>query len=179
MSIEHPCDQCGKPAICHSVEIVKGQKIVRHYCEFHAQQAGLLVPGITTPINEMLTHFVKMHSSGAAAPGEKADSCPPSPPCPPCPGCGLTMAQFRESSLLGCPQCYEAFGQPLASLIERNQDGATHHIGKMPHRAGDSAQRQQMLFRMRKKLNDAVIQENYEQAARLRDELRRMEEPQP
>lgn len=174
MSTPHTCDHCDQPAICHSVEIVSGQKIVHHYCQFHAQQAGLLVPGLNTPINEMLTHFVKIHSSQPTANAKTGEE-----PANACPGCGLTMNQFRESSLLGCPQCYQAFLDQLAPLIERHQEGGTHHIGKMPRRAGSDAQRQQQLFRLRKKLNDAVTQENYEQAAELRDELRRLEEPAP
>jgi protein arginine kinase activator len=63
----------------------------------------------------------------------------------------------------------------LSTLLERAHEGATHHIGKVPRRAGAGEQRQALLMRMRKQLNDAVIDEDYERAARLRDDIRRFE----
>jgi protein arginine kinase activator len=69
-----------------------------------------------------------------------------------------------------------AFEAALAPLLERAQEGATHHVGKAPRRAGTGEQRQQLLTRMRKRLAEAVESEDYELAARLRDDLRRFEE---
>ena len=85
-------------------------------------------------------------------------------------------AQFREQSLLGCADCYKAFETPLAPLLERAHESGTHHVGKMPRRAGSGEQRQALLTRMRKRLAEAVAGEDYELAARLRDEIRRYEE---
>ena len=124
---------------------------------------------VHTPINELLTNFVKLHSeggSGSAATAESEQVCD---------SCGLSFAQFREKSLLGCPQCYEAFESSLAPLLERAHEGGTHHVGKVPHRAGTGEQRQAQLMRMRKQLDEAVADEDYELAARLRDDIRRLE----
>jgi protein arginine kinase activator len=155
------------------VEIIKGQKIEKHLCDEHAVAEGLSVvksiQSIQTPISEMLTNLVKMHSGGS--PGETPDMK--------CSNCGLTFAEFRDSSLLGCPQCpqcYPAFEAQLAPLLERAHEGATHHIGKTPNRAGAGEQKQQQLLRLRKRLSDAVTAEEYERAAKLRDEIRKMEE---
>ncbi len=162
--MKHKCDQCDQPATYHSVKIVKGQKIEEHLCEAHAAQAGLVPKEAQAPINELLTKFVQLHSGMAGAQQELA-----------CDNCGMTFNEFREHSLLGCPECYRAFEAQLAPLLERAHEGATHHIGKVPRRAGADEHRQQRLLRMRKQLADAVAAEDYEQAARLRDEIRACE----
>jgi len=166
--VKRKCDHCDKPATHHSVEIIKGQKIEKHLCDGHAAQEGLTVKAAHTPINELLTNFVKLHSGAAVT----------SPTEVRCDHCGLSFAEFREHSLMGCPQCYTAFKTPLAPLLERAHEGATHHIGKSPHRMSGSGGelRQQQLLVLRKRLGDAVTNEDYELAARLRDEVRKFEE---
>lgn len=163
--MKRKCDKCEKPATHHSVEIVKGQKVEKHLCDEHAEEEGMAIKAVHTPINELLTNFVKLHS-GAAAVGQQ----------PTCGQCGLSYGQFRENSLLGCPECYAAFEAQLGPLLERAHEGASHHIGKVPQRCGAGEQRQQELLRMRKQLADAVAGEDYEGAARLRDRIRAIEE---
>ena len=158
---------CDRPATHHSVEIVKGKKIEKHLCDVHAAEEGMAVKSAHTPINELLTNFIKVHSGGEQAESTKQLVCE---------NCGLSFAEFREKSLLGCPDCYKSFERPLTPLLERAHDGGTHHVGKVPRRAGAGEQRQMQLTQMRKRLEDAVASEDYEQAAQLRDEIARMEE---
>lgn len=165
--MKRKCDQCSRPATHHSVEIIKGQKIEKHLCDLHAAEEGLAIKSIHAPINELLTNFVKLHS-GAVPDAAATDLV--------CPECDLTFTQFREASLLGCPHCYKAFESALSPLLERAHDGGTHHVGKVPRRAGSGEQRQLLLGRMRKRLDEAVAAEDYELAARLRDDIRRCEE---
>lgn len=162
--LKRKCDQCDSLATHHSVEIVKGQKIEKHLCDKHAGEAGLTIKAVSTPINELLTNFVKLHS-GVAPSSEST-----------CPHCGITFTQFREHSLLGCPDCYESFETTLLPLLERAHEGGTQHMGKVPARAGAGQQRQVQLRQMRKQLAGAVETENYELAARLRDEIQRFED---
>lgn len=164
VSVKHKCDKCDRPATNHAVEIRKGEKVLIHLCDQHAVEAGIAVKSGHVPVQELLTNFVKIHSG---APQTREQTCAT---------CGTTFAQFREHSLLGCPQCYTAFEAQLGPLLERAHEGATHHIGKVPSRAGLGEQRQAAMLRMRKNLADAVAAEDYEQAARIRDELRQLEE---
>lgn len=165
--MKRKCDKCDRSATHHSVEIVKGQKIEKHLCDLHATDEGMAAKSVHTPINELLTNFVKLHSGESQARSESQLTCE---------GCGLTFAQFRESSMLGCPQCYQQFETPLSPLLERAHEGGTHHVGKVPHRAGTGEQRQAQLMRMRKQLDAAVAEEDYELAARLRDDIDRLEQ---
>ncbi|MEM7627530.1 MAG: UvrB/UvrC motif-containing protein [Planctomycetota bacterium] len=150
------------------MEIVNGEKIEKHLCDLHAAEEGLGIKASHQPINELLTNFVKLHSGGESpAASSKTLTCEI---------CGLTFAEFRESSLLGCPSCYQSFEQPLGPLLERAHEGGTHHIGKVPRRAGVGEQRQMALQRLRRQLDDAVLAEDYELAARLRDDVKQIEQ---
>ena len=164
--MKYKCDLCDRPATHHSIEIVDGKKIEKHLCDLHAAEQGLAVKSAQTPINELLTNFVKLQTTDKS--DETQDMA--------CDNCGLTFTKFREKSLLGCPQCYDSFERALIPLLERAQEGASQHIGKAPRHAGTSDQRQILLTRMRKRLDDAVTSEDYELAARLRDEIDRLQE---
>jgi protein arginine kinase activator len=151
------CDLCERPAVVHEVTVRNGVKEEVHLCEQHAVEAGVSLPG-HAPM-QMLTLLSQPARTRAPA-GRK------------CPGCGLTFARFRQAGTLGCPQCYEAFHEQLAPLIERAQNQATHHRGKTPRRAGKSIDRQLQVQHLVKQLDEAVASEQYERAAQLRDRLR-------
>jgi protein arginine kinase activator len=163
------------------VEISKaGEKVPISLCDIHAAEEGIAIKSAHTPINELLTKFVKLHA------GEEVIGTLGSPGSPGSPGssstadltcdnCGTTFAQFRESSLLGCPSCYKSFEALLGPLLERAHEGGTHHIGKVPRRSGVGEQRQMALQRLRRQLDDAVTAEDYLLAARLRDDIRTMD----
>lgn len=161
------CDQCDRKATHHSVEIVDGEKIQKHLCDLHAAEQGLSVKASHLPINELLTNYIKQKA------GDEPDR--PKTRGLSCEVCGTTFAHFRESSLLGCPHCYQAFERPLGALLERAHEGGTHHVGKAPRRTGANEERQTVLTRMRTRLDDAVATEDYELAARLRDEIQQYE----
>lgn len=161
------CDKCPQPATHHSVEILKGQKIEKHLCDLHAAEEGLAIKAVHTPINELLTNFVKLHSGAPVAVAEAT-----------CPNCSLTFTKFRSSSLMGCPQCYDAFVEPLTPMLETAHDGGNHHIGKIPNDTGsnENEQHQLQILSMRKRLAEAVESEDYELAATLRDQISQIEE---
>ena len=158
------CDNCSKPATVHLTEIKNGKKLEKHLCEHCAAQSeGLPVKG-HTPINELLTNFVMAHSGlqkelGAA-----------------CEQCGITWAEFRQSGLLGCAHDYDQFEKDLEPLLQRAHEGATHHKGKVPTRAGatDVPRKKKTVDvkKLKKDLAAAVDAEDYERAAQLRDAIK-------
>lgn len=154
------CDHCDNPAVVHEVIVKNGVKTEIHLCQDHAQEAGVAMPA-NQPINQLLTQFVISQTGRAKAKARKA-----------CPTCGISFGQFRQAGTLGCPDCYESFAEQLTPLIERAQNGATHHRGKTPRRAGASVDRQLLIQQLVKELDQAVAAEQYERAAQLRDRLR-------
>lgn len=89
-----------------------------------------------------------------------------------CPTCGMTESQLRQTGRVGCPDCYQTFADILNPYVRRVH-GATQHIGTAPETAQQS--KQNPVAALRTQLKDAIEREEYEQAARLRDEIRRME----
>jgi protein arginine kinase activator len=161
------CDNCNKQATVHLTEIKNGKKLEKHLCEQCAAQNENLPVKSHTPINELLTNFVMAHSGlqkeiGAA-----------------CENCGITWTEFRQSGLLGCEHDYTLFERDLTPLIQRAHEGATHHVGKVPTRRGGAggvpAKRAIDLAKLRKELAKAVEVEDYERAAKLRDQIKQAE----
>jgi protein arginine kinase activator len=169
------CDQCDKPAVVHEVTVKNGVKREVHLCHDHALEAGVSMP-THQPINQLLTQFVI--SQGTKGKG-KAKPQTQTRRRKRCPSCGMTFGQFRQSGTLGCADCYETFDQQLGALIERAQNGATHHRGKTPARAGGSVDRQRLVQQLVKELDQAVAAEQYERAAQLRDHLRNLDPERP
>ena len=48
-----------------------------------------------------------------------------------CRTCGTKLSSFYKSSMLGCPNCYKAFGQEIIGALNSIQ-GGTFHVGKTP-----------------------------------------------
>jgi protein arginine kinase activator len=92
-----------------------------------------------------------------------------------CPLCGMKFAEFRNSGRLGCPNDYQEFREELTPLLE-NIHGETKHCGKAPRRLPQNKQTQSELIQLRNRLKQAVTKEDYEEAARLRDRIKTLEE---
>lgn len=156
------CDKCDKQATIHMTDIVDGVKSEVHFCEECAATAGLAVKA-TMPLSELLEEFVLQKSSGP----EHVELT--------CESCGMTFSEFRKDGLLGCPNDYDAFCKPMEEILERAHEGATHHAGKVPPRASQQQKTQTAILRLRTSLRQAVAMEDYEQAARLRDQIKQLE----
>jgi protein arginine kinase activator len=156
------CDKCEKPATVHLTEIIDGQKIEKHLCEDCAASEGITVK-TDVPISQLLEEFI-LQSSG----GSKKDELK-------CDVCGITFSEFGNDALFGCPADYDAFEEPLTPLLERAHEGETQHVGKVPRGASTDQQRQHEVLRLRSELKAAIEEENYEQAAELRDRIKELE----
>jgi protein arginine kinase activator len=93
---------------------------------------------------------------------------------PSCPLCGITRAEYRKASRLGCPACYEAFAKELEGAI-LDLHRASQHTGKAPERGKVARQVQQLQL----ELAEAVKGQHYEEAIALRDRIRRLGGAEP
>jgi len=157
------CERCQeKRATVHITDTVP-EKRERHLCDECAEKEGVIVKQSHQTTNEILQQFIKMKTGMAA--GDDLS----------CPRCGITFREFQLKGLLGCAHDYTAFHKVLMPLVERAHEGATHHVGKVPSTAGETARRQGGLVRLRRELQEAIDQENYELAARVRDQIQALE----
>ena len=91
-----------------------------------------------------------------------------------CPVCGYTQADFKKTGRLGCSTCYATFGEGLGTLLKAMHKG-TEHVGKLPQRAFRAMELNDKMRALTENLEKAVAEENYETAASLRDEIKKLE----
>lgn len=92
-----------------------------------------------------------------------------------CPKCSCTIDEFRKSSKLGCDTCYEVFKPYIGQIIKRVQSGYTH-VGKTPIRLNAAEMIGVRIEELEQQLKLALMQEDYHEAARLRDKLLKYKE---
>lgn len=164
------CQACQKrPATVHLTQIINGEKTVQHLCEECAREKGEFnfdFPPFS--IQNLLSGLLNLDAQADNQPVEFAARKLQ------CENCGLTYAQFGQIGRFGCSQCYTAFGERLQPLMRRIH-GAAQHVGKIPKRAGATVKLRRNLEELRKKLQILVAQEEFEQAAVLRDQIRELE----
>jgi protein arginine kinase activator len=88
-----------------------------------------------------------------------------------CPRCGFSQADFKKSGRLGCPECYQVFAEGLAGLLKTMHKG-TRHTGKTPEVLRQSRDHAERVKSLNKKLAKAIELEDFESAAKVRDELK-------
>lgn len=89
-----------------------------------------------------------------------------------CPSCGLTYDDFRKKARLGCGKCYLTFRQQLIPLLKKVH-GSLHYNGKRPLDSVPKVPKENKAEELQKRLDRAVQLEEFEEAARLRDELKK------
>jgi protein arginine kinase activator len=91
-----------------------------------------------------------------------------------CSRCNMTFDKFKTGGRLGCDVCYQSFAKEVEVLL-KNVQGSTRHEGKYPRRMGAGILSKRQVSELRSQLKSAIEIENFEEAARLRDEIRALE----
>ncbi|RKZ31863.1 hypothetical protein DRQ36_00530 [bacterium] len=151
--MEKKCQACKKnPAEVRCVIMVDGERVVRYLCVECARTAGF---------KEQSRMSRKKTRKLLELGFEKAN--------PVCPECRLGFSQFLKTGLLGCPVCYSAFDKQLADIL-KGLHSTSFHRGR-----GPGKEREFDIAQLKWKLFGAVEAEDFEKAAELRDEIRRIE----
>ena len=162
------CDNCGKnPATVHLTEIVDEQMTELHLCEECARQKSAQMEqqfGLSDLLAGM-ADFNKPPSSSKEV-GESVDLK--------CPSCGLTYTDFKKIGRLGCGECYTAFKKYLGPLLRRIH-GSGQHFGKSPLKLTKTLKKKIDLQDLRNRLQKAIATEAFEEAAKLRDQIKEAE----
>ena len=173
------CEKCGKnEATMYYKETVNGVTRELHLCPSCAQKEHL--GGAFENAFSTTGHFWSdpFHSFLGGGFGSLWSDMLGTPSAAPlgterkCPTCGLTERELRQTGRVGCPDCYSNFADLLDPYMLKLH-GATRHIGAAP--AAPEQPKADPVEALRAQLKEAIEKEEYEQAARLRDEIRRME----
>ncbi|MEI6972486.1 MAG: UvrB/UvrC motif-containing protein [bacterium] len=153
------CEACGEyEANVHLTHVVNGTSREINLCEGCAAKHGINVNGAMS-LTDILVGL------GALEEVEDAGSVKA------CPSCHLTLGELRKGARMGCASCYEVFGAELKPMLADMQKG-TKHAGKVPVAEVPVAARDVRLEAMQRELEEAVSKEDFETAARIRDEIR-------
>jgi protein-arginine kinase activator protein McsA len=93
----------------------------------------------------------------------------------PCPRCGHTIGDLQAKGRFGCPQCYKHFDDTIVDIVDIAQKGARKHIGKSPKNFVNSQDAGEKLRILKLRLASAIEHEQFEDAAKLRDQLKALE----
>ena len=158
------CSVCKeKPATVHLTQIV-GEKMQKlDLCEECAKTKG-----VNDPTSFSLADADVLFGLGASQEIDQSTGTETK-----CPRCGFTQVDFKKSGRLGCPECYKTFADGLSSLLKTMHKG-TRHAGKVPEALRESREQSDRLKLLQKKLAKAIDDENFEQAASLRDEIKQI-----
>jgi len=159
------CDVCGKnPATVHLTEILNEQMTELHLCEECAQAKSMA----------MEQQFGLSDLLAGMADSEKPEKETESLKNLKCPNCGLNYTDFKKIGRLGCSECYNTFGRYLGPLLKRIH-GSNQHTGKSPLKSGKASKQELDMQILRSQLQKAIQAEAFEEAARLRDQIREAE----
>ncbi len=177
------CERCGKEeATVPVIKIVGGEFTVMHLCSKCAEEITgemkkeieSLFPSFPDLLSKMFSDFPSFHSEFFAPFEEKAVR-PPEVEEIKCPKCGLSYSDFKKTFQLGCSQCYETFREQLEPMLRRIH-GSIIHKGKVPSKVPIKVETPKDKIRdLKAKIAETIKKEEYEEAARLRDEIRTLE----
>ncbi len=170
------CERCKqREATVHLTEIIRNEKTEVHLCDHCARDMGLSSHGggFSLTVSDMMSFLDAKEMT------DMVDSNT-------CATCGWTLIDYKRTGKLGCADCYSFFKESLTPILA-GYHGSTYHIGKMPLKYIEHRKSKGMIDVVRSKnvatlslhdlekmLEIAVQNENYEEAAKLRDEIKRL-----
>ncbi len=161
------CNICNKnKATVHLTEIIDDQMKELHLCEECARHKSAAMES-QFGLSDLLAG---MAQSGKPSTDKEVTLAR-------CPNCGLTFADFKKIGRLGCGDCYSAFRKYLVPLLKRIH-GSSQHLGKSPQKVTRVMKKKIDIHDLRIKLQRAVEQEAFEEAAKLRDAIKELEKKQ-
>ncbi len=160
------CEHCGEnDAVITLTQVVHGEQRQLRLCEKCAAERGVET-SVGSPQHHALSQFlVAVQKQSALVPLDQSR----------CSFCSASLRDFRMVGRLGCARCYSAFEPSLRDLLRRVH-GHSRHVGKQ-YEAPEPSQHVAVsrLEELRERLRRAVESEQFELAARLRDQLRVLE----
>jgi protein arginine kinase activator len=157
------CDICKKNvATVHLTQLIEGKTKKVDLCEACSKEKG-----VDDPTGFSLADLLLgLGAAQEVAQGSLGTQLT-------CPRCGFSQGDFKKSGRLGCATCYSVFSPGLEGPIKTMHRG-TRHIGKVPQAFRRSHDMAEQLKGLQRKLDKAVHEENFEQAAVLRDEIKQL-----
>lgn len=161
------CDQCGERSASVIVkQQQQGQVIERNLCHICAAEnhnINIAFEQDPLAIHQLLSNWF---------PNAQASINPVRKEVATCPSCGFTFSKFLRVGKFGCASCYDAFSPQLNEIFKRFHNGNIEHTGKIPASYGTTLKIKKEIEELRKQMQISIQGEHFEEAARLRDEVK-------
>ena len=160
------CERCQKAeATVHLTQMLKGQIKKLNLCLPCAKEVGI---DLNSPISvsDVLMGLGVQPSEDSLESTDFDLSCN---------RCHMTRTKFKKHGRLGCPECYNTFMGELGALTKAMHHSG-QHVGKIPVCQGRHARLTARIAALQKEIEIAVSKEEYEKAAKLRDEIHALKE---
>ncbi|WP_067842566.1 UvrB/UvrC motif-containing protein [Amphibacillus sediminis] len=168
------CENCHqRPATLHLTNYINGEKTEIHVCQHCAIEKGYIEGDDETyTIHDLLSGLFNFNTPMAKKPEPQTSSQQELT----CPHCNMSYLQFAKTGKFGCSHCYQTFKDHLNPLFRRIHSGNTEHIGKIPKRQYVHLQKKRQIQDYREQLKQLIAQEAFEEAAKLRDKIKALEQ---
>ena len=157
------CDKCGNPSVYHSTLIVNGVSQKTNLCRDCAIKEGVF--------NQGNSLFDDMFNSFADVLGfEQVENIV-------CPVCKTSLREFKSTGKLGCPNCYEMFREEISSALKRIAPFETHKQDtiKVKQVKSEKLSKEDKIKQLREEMRVAVSEERYEDAAKIKKQITKLE----
>ena len=158
------CDKCGAPSVYRSTLIVNGVSKTSNLCRDCAIKEGVFSTQKQSLFDEMFNSFADMLSF------EQVENLV-------CPVCKTSLRDFKATGKLGCPNCYEIFKEEISNIIKRIAPFETHKqetIKTMKTKMQKPSKEEQIKM-LREEMKQAVSEERYEDAAKIKKQITKLE----
>ncbi|MBO5278173.1 MAG: UvrB/UvrC motif-containing protein [Lachnospiraceae bacterium] len=169
------CEKClEREATIIYTEIINGVKTEHSLCSECAKDMDF---GDELPFAELLSGILGAY----AVENEKREDTMEQVVCP---TCRMSYRDFIRQGVFGCEDCYNVFEPLIEGNIKKIQ-GNSIHTGKKPrYNSGLNMDKRETVQEgaadqitiLKERLKEALEEEDYEEAARLRDEIRALKE---
>ena len=176
------CDNCGKrTANVRYTQIINGNKKEMMLCEECSQKLGIRNMDFNMPLDfssflsDFWNEFQNTNFISTLTPINQLK----------CNKCGLLFEDFMNTGKFGCQECYNTFEDNLDELLKSIQGGNKHigrigktqQVNKIKENAQDKSNKireKTKLDKLQENLQLAIKEERYEDAAKIRDEISKL-----
>ena len=158
------CDRCGNPSVYHSKLIVNGVSQSTNLCRDCAIKEGVFNNQPADVFDDILSSFSSFLGF------EKVDEIV-------CPVCKTTLREFKTTGKLGCPNCYEMFREEISNLIKRIAPFEKHKQEEIKNvkTKAKKLTKEEKILALKVEMADAVKEERYEDAAKIKKQIAKLE----
>lgn len=157
------CDRCGAPSVYRSKLIVNGVSQSTNLCRDCAIKEGVFNNQPTSMFDDILSSF-----SSFLGFEEVKDVV--------CPVCKTSLKEFKTTGKLGCNNCYETFREEVFNVIKRIAPFEKHKQEEIKQKPkAKKLTKEEKIINLREEMAQAVTEERYEDAAKIKKQIAKLE----